>query len=178
MLRRRRHLFISFVALLLFAETTIWIHSYHEPESLVVHPEDWLNAVIFFSDRGLIRADFLHVDAAYEINFLNRLKAKRDTEQFYREHNAEFSTIDPGNTWHGLGCDSFRYDGGPAGAARFGFGIVLPAWLLIAATVGLPLGSRYLLRYRAKRRRSLGRCVKCGYDLRNTRPLPRMWSVP
>ena len=69
----------------------------------------------------------------------------------------------PSRGWHGTGFD-FDW-GGPVGEIRHGVTLAFPLWAPLAAFALIPAVRLYR---RARGKRQLGTCPRCGYDLRAT----------
>jgi hypothetical protein len=76
-------------------------------------------------------------------------------------------------SWNGLGFHVYRRDAASGYDGHRSFSIGIPYWSVLLSSGGLPVFAliqfrRQLLAARRARRRSLGQCVRCSYDLRAT----------
>jgi hypothetical protein len=80
---------------------------------------------------------------------------------FLQRQRPEYRDADPDDVW--VDRFGFRYVR-VTGTGLRRWNLVLPAWLVVAATAALPL-ARAVWHVRAARRRRPGHCPACGYDL-------------
>ena len=147
MTRRLLNLLMALSLLLCVATAVLWVRSYDYHESLA-WPWSSTRRAYVLSPRGGLT--YFHIPTSRPDQNQNGFRSVRIAPQ---DRGAPF----PGSRFLGFRVS----DGGPTPYCS------VPYWFILSATA-LPPG-RWLVRTRtAARRRCLGRCPGCGYDLRAT----------
>src|SRR5688572_2003349 len=149
---------LSFLLFVVFA--TMWVRSYLRLDVLIhVRPHD-VTTVSMLHGRIVSQIGWTAEEAKQRSSARNSVGWRFETWGSV----SGSTTIDMSRGWQLLGFDAFNMGKGKTYGE---FVVIVPYWFLCLVTVILPARVAYI-RLRTHRRRMLGLCVGCGYDLRQS----------
>ena len=135
--------------------------------------------LIFYSDRGgivlsreLLSNSDPKVVAAPPFDVPNRpMVSYMRSDNFRGRFSLGFLSLPSMPAWNGWGFHIYRRDAASGYFGHRSLSVAIPYWSVLLGSGALPAYAlvrfrRWFLAAREERRRSLGQCVKCCYDLR------------
>src|SRR5687767_89883 len=148
---------LSFVLFAAFA--ALWVRSCFRYDNLVRVEHDGITNFSSFSGRLVLQFGWTTFDIIPRAG-------RPYSEGFWvwELSGSDVGVVDKSRGWGWLGFDAYNWIRGDKSSGEFV--VIVPYWFLCLVTVVLPARVAYV-RLRIRRRRMLGLCARCGYDLRH-----------